>query len=96
MRYIAEIVGWDDKRELSIPKRGVLNRLIAALQPGEKELYDAATGQDSASINLLYVRRLQSVKTPFLVSSLIKTSDEQSLSDNRTRSGGWSYVRPIV
>ena len=95
VHYTAEIVGWDDKRQLPIPKRGVLNRLIAALQPGEKELYNAATGQESNSVNLLHIRRLQPIPTPFPVSRLIKT-DNEPLSDNRTRSGGWSYVQPIA
>src|SRR5947209_11385202 len=39
IHYATEIVGWDDKTQLSPAKRDVLNRVIAALQPGEKELY---------------------------------------------------------
>ena len=96
VRYTAEIVGWEDKRQLSNSKRDVLNRLIAALQPSEKELYNAATGQGTDSINLLYIRRLQPIPTPFPVSRLIKINDETPLSENRTRSGGWSYVQPIA
>ena len=96
VRYTAEIVGWEDKRQLSNSKRGVLNRLIAALQPSETGLDNAATGQGTDGINLLYIRRLQSIPTPFPVSRLIKINDEIPLSENRTRSGGWSYVQPIA
>lgn len=96
VRYSAEIVGWNDKRQLSISQRAVLNRIIAALQPGETGLYDAATGQDPESINLLFIRRLEPLNTPFPVGDLIKISDDEPLSDNRTRAGGWSYVKPVV
>jgi hypothetical protein len=35
VHYVAEIVGWDDKRNLSEKKRRVVNRLICTLQPRE-------------------------------------------------------------
>jgi hypothetical protein len=92
IHYQAEIVGWDDKRTLSKESKEVINRLIAALQPGERELYNAAKGGTGESVNLLYVRRLQKISAPFSVAQLRKTSDGEPLSTARTTSGGWSYV----
>jgi 5-methylcytosine-specific restriction protein A len=90
--YQAEIVGWEDKRKLSQTKRDVLNRVIGALQPGEEGgLYNAAK-EGKESVNLLYIRRLQKLDIPFRVSELTKTSNNEPYSENRSQSGGWSYV----
>jgi len=92
IRYQAEIVGWEDKRTLSSLKRTVLERVIKALQPGEGTIYDAAKGGSGESVNLLTIRRLQMLDKPFSVTELVKTSNSEPLSDNRSTSGGWSYV----
>jgi len=91
--HAAEIVGWDDKRELSVEKRNVLNRLLYCLQPGEGGLYDAARTDEGKSVNLLHIRRLSKLPSPFGVERLLKTSDGKPVSPNRSTSGGWSYVR---
>lgn len=96
VHYQAEIVGWRDKRELSKAHKPVINRLIAALQPNEKELYNAAKGGSGESVNLLYVRRLQKLSDPFSVAQLRKISDGSSLSTGRTTAGGWAYVEPSI
>ncbi|HEY9894658.1 MAG TPA: hypothetical protein V6D34_04475, partial [Candidatus Sericytochromatia bacterium] len=93
IRYQAEIVGWEDKQVLPEIKKQVINRLIATLQPGEKELYDAAKSGTGKSVNLLYIRRLQKVRSPFSVEQLRKESDGKPLSPARTTSGGWSPVK---
>ena len=93
VHYIAEIVGWDDKRQISPEKKNVLNRVIWALQPKETGLYDASRVEGKPSVNLLHVRRLRKVDPPFPVSRLIKTTDGQSVSLGRTTAGGWVYVR---
>lgn len=90
--YQADIVGWEDKRVLPETKKQVINRLIATLQPGDKELYDASKGGTGESVNLLYIRRLEKVSVPFSVAQLRKVSDGEPLSTARTTSGGWSYV----
>lgn len=95
VRYAAEIVGWDDKRELPPQKRNVLNRLLYCLQPGEGGLYDAARTDEGKSVNLLHIRRLRRLPSPFGVERLIKTSDGKPVSPNRSTSGGWSYVRTV-
>ncbi len=93
VRYEGEIVGWDDKRTLSPGKRHVLSRLIYCLQPTEGGVYDASRSSAGKSVNLLHVRRLSKLKSPFRVDRLVKISDGRPVSANRTTSGGWSYVR---
>ena len=90
--YTAEIVGWNDKRTLTKSKRRILNEIIAALQPGEGDLYNLSKTQDGESVNLLFVRRLERVAVPFSVAELKKTSNGEPLSTARTTAGGWSYV----
>lgn len=93
VRYTAEIVGWDDKRRLpGTPRHRVLNRLICTLQPNEGGLYNLSTTEDGESVNLLHIRRLRELRTPFSVSQLVKT-DGDSVSDQRATSGGWAYIR---
>ena len=91
--YKAEIVGWDDKRKLPKRKRGILNEIIAALQPGEGDLYNLSKIEGGESVNLLYIRRLKRIVAPFSVEQLEKTSDGEPLSTARTTAGGWSYVK---
>jgi len=91
--YKAEIVGWDDKRKLPKRKRGILNEIIAALQPGEGDLYNSSKIEGGESVNLLYIRRLKRIVAPFSVEQLEKTSDGEPLSTARTTAGGWSYVK---
>jgi hypothetical protein len=93
VHYTAEIVGWDDKRHLDEQKRRVLNRLIWTLQPNEGGLYDAARGEGGESVNLLHVRRVRRLRTPFSVSRLVNAGDGQPVSDRRTTAGGWVYVK---
>ena len=91
--YAAEIVGWDDKRELTYARRRVISRLIWTLQPNEGGLYDAAKSEDGQSVNLLHIRRLRELDPPFPVSRLLKTNDQQPVSEGRSRAGGWAYVQ---
>ena len=93
VHYTAEIVGWDDKREIPHAKRKVLNRVIATLQPNESGLYDASRVEGKPSVNLLHIRRLRRVDPPVSVSRLIKTVDGKPVSPGRTTAGGWAYVK---
>lgn len=92
IHYMAEIVGWDDKRTLSGDRQRVLNRLVYTLQPDEGGLYDASGAVTGESVNLIHVRRARRIRTPFSVSQLVNVTDGQRLSDKRTTSGGWVYV----
>ena len=93
VHYVAEIVGWDDKRTLSEEKRNVLNRLIWTLQPDEEDLNDASRVEGKPSVNLLHIRRLHNITTTFSVTELTKTSDNMPVSPDRKTAGGWGYVR---
>lgn len=91
--YSAEIVGWDDKTQLSREKWRVINRLIVTLQPNETGLYDASKSADGQSVNLLHVRRLAKLPRAFGVSRLVNATDGSPVSDKRSTAGGWVYVR---
>src|SRR5262249_42398173 len=93
VRYAAEVVGWDDKRDLSAEKRLVLSRLIRMLQPKEGGLYDASRAEGGRSVNLLHVRRLRKLPKPFSVGDLRNAGDGSPVSDKRSTAGGWVYVK---
>jgi 5-methylcytosine-specific restriction protein A len=92
VHYIAEIIGWDDKRELGWAKLHALNRVIYPLQPTEEGVYLKAKPEGPDCVNLLYVRRLRKLSKPFSVDQLTVTSTGQPHSTGRSTSGGWSYV----
>ena len=90
--YTAEIVGWEDKTEVSQARRDEVESILASKQPSEGGLYgEPETG--IKSLNLLSIRRLTKFDPPFSVAELVKLSDGNPLSTNRSRAGGWSYVR---
>ena len=91
--YAADIVGWENKLTMSESIRQEVDAIIRRYQPGEDGLYDASATPGSPSLNLLYVRRMVKLEAPFSAAQLIKTSDGKPLSTNRSRSGGYSYVR---
>ncbi|MEP7120665.1 MAG: hypothetical protein ABJE95_07145 [Byssovorax sp.] len=91
--YVAEIVGWDDKRAMAPRKWHMISRLIWILQPKEGGLYNASHAEGKESVNLLHVRRLRKLATRVSVTKLMNVGDGQPLSDGRTTSGGWIYVK---
>ena len=91
--YAVEIVGWEDKTEMSDERHQLIESIINLLQPEEGGLYDMVDEPGESSVNLLHVRRMFEFNEPFSVSRLVKISDGQPLSTNRTRGGGHSYVR---
>ena len=91
--YVAEIVGWEDKTEMSDERHELIDSLIKLLQPKETGLYNMVNDPQESSVNLLHVRRMLKVPKPIPVSQLVKISDGQPLAMNRTRGGGHSYVR---
>ena len=66
--YVVEIVGWEDKTEMSAERHQLIESIINLLQPEEGGLTTSATLD--ASVNLLHVRRM--VKVPIPVSQLVK------------------------
>ncbi len=91
--YVTEIVGWEDKTEMSDERHELIESIINLLQPEEGGLYDMIDDPGASSVNLLHVRRMLKVPKPIPVSRLFKISDGQLLASNRTRGGGHSYVR---
>ena len=93
VHYQAEIVCWEDKRIMPDARKDIINPLIAALQPGDKGLYNAAKSGTGESVNLLHIRWLQKLDTSFTVAQLEKVRDGEPLSTARTQGGEWSYVK---
>jgi hypothetical protein len=84
--YTAEIVKWEDKRELSESRRQTILRDLKKFQPNECE--DLSKGK---AANLITIRNLRSLETLPPTSFLIKKSDGFPLK-KRNRAGGWSEV----
>jgi hypothetical protein len=92
VRYVGEIVGWEDKRELAGWKLNTINRVIYALQPYEGGVYGLREPDRPDMVNLLCIRRMRKLSKPFSVAELIKAGSQEPLSTGRTQAGGWSYV----
>jgi 5-methylcytosine-specific restriction enzyme A len=92
--YYAEIIGWEDKRELSKDQKRLeeLNEKIRKLQKNERRIYMDAKGNEC--VNLITIRNLKKLENPLPIEILIKTSDGQPLKE-RSQGGGWSTVEPI-
>ena len=93
VHYKAEVVGWENKSELDELRLNKLNQHIEQYQPGEGSIY-LTNDNGEPCTNLIWVHRLEKLKTPIHVSNFIKISDNKALKE-RTRAGGWSYVNPI-
>jgi hypothetical protein len=98
VRYVARIVGWDDKtvlpQDLGSGRARAIQRLIWALQPREGGLHNAAGGT-KPSVNLLHVWRLEQMPNGIPVTELVNTKDGQRLAGGRESSGSWVYVEMI-
>ena len=89
----ADIVDWENRLTMNPARRQEIDDIIRQYQPGEDGLYDASATPGSPSLNLLHIRQMTKLEAPFSVAELIKVSDGEPLSTNRSRSGGYSYVR---
>ena len=92
--YTCEIVRWEDKRELKEYRIAQLNRTLSEFQPTEEGIYGLGEPGKPDMVNLLHVRRMKKLATPFSVSELRNIKDQQPLSTNRSRAGGWTYIVP--
>jgi len=95
--YIADIVGWDDKRELSndTGRLQQFNKQISKNQPIQAEVYFYSDDEKTKEcVNLIQVKNLRKLSLPFKVGNLIKVSDNTPHKP-RTQAGGWSPVHPI-
>ena len=92
--YQGEVVGWEDKEGITADRIQEIEAIFVQYQPTEQ-------GNDADGLgiprnpgrNLIHVRRMVKLEAPFSVGELIKLSDGKPLSTNRTRAGGYSYVR---
>ena len=90
--YIADIVGWENKSELSQESLALLNEHIKEFQPEEGQIYFEVKGKKC--INLISIVNLKKITNQLSTANLIKESDGKPLKP-RTRSGGWSYVQAL-
>jgi hypothetical protein len=90
--YVCEIVGWENKSKLSQPRREELELILDRYQPKEGGLYGLDEPGKRPMVNLLHVRRMHQLGSPFSVAKLLNIKDKRPLSTRRTRAGGWVYV----
>ncbi|MCK4676767.1 MAG: HNH endonuclease [Bacteroidales bacterium] len=88
--YIADIVGWEDKKEIAAKRITELNEYILKYQPGEKEIY-LKTDKGIYYKNLISIINLKRIPNRFSILNLIKKSDNTPYKP-RSRAGGWGYV----
>jgi len=95
--YVAEIVGWTNKRDL-IGNKETLNKYnqqIKTTQPIQEEVYFYSDKEQSKEcVNLIFVKNIKKLTHPLSTSYLTKKSDNLPLKP-RTRSGGWSSVQLV-
>lgn len=90
--YTAEIIGWEDKRELSPARRQRVGQYLEQYQAKELDLFlGRKEGIGDKPVNLLTIRELKRLEVPFPTSWLRKKSDGLPLK-KRTTAGGWSEV----
>lgn len=92
--YTAEIIGWEDKRELSAQRRKEVRAYLQKYQPNEISLFEGVEEVGKAAVNLVTIQNLQKLDSLYATNILKKASDELPLK-KRTRSGGWSYVYDV-
>lgn len=92
--YTAEVVGWEDKRELSERRRKEVAALLEQNQPGESDYFVSFDKTPNKAVNLVTIRSLQPLDTLYSTSILRKVSDGLPLK-KRSRAGGWSKVYDI-
>lgn len=90
--YMADIVGWENKKEIHAERLKALNAHILKHQPSEKEIYMTINGKDC--VNLITIKNMRKIANPFSVSNLVKLADGSPVKA-RTRAGGWSYVHTL-
>lgn len=90
--YVADIVGWENKAELSQERLAILNEHITEFQPREGWIYFEVRGKKCA--NLISIVNLKKITNQLSTANLIKESDGKPLK-RRSRSGGWSYVQAL-
>ena len=89
--YTAEIVKWEDKRELSESRRQTVLDYLETYQSKECALFRGTKLGDGKAVNLITVRNLRLLSIWPPAALLTKKSDGLPLKE-RKRAGGWSEV----
>jgi len=95
--YVAEIVGWENKRELPQNSKRFkqLNEQIGKNQPIQKHVYFYSDDEHTKEcVNLIEIKHLRKLTIPLPVGTLIKISDGTPYKP-RTQAGGWSTVEEV-
>jgi len=93
--YVAEIIGWENKKNIGEQKLSKYNEQIAKSQPIQERVYFYSDKEEKREcINLIFIKSLVKLTNNIPTSILVKTSDELPLR-TRTRAGGWSVVESI-
>jgi len=88
--YKADIVGWEDKTELSEQRIMLLNDHISKHQTNEENIY-LINDKGEKYKNLISIRNLKKLPNNYHTSILKKVSDGTPLKP-RTQAGGWAFV----
>jgi len=95
IEYTADIIQWEDKRELFSSNTNRVNELNKHLDKYQKStggLYKYSNAQETSEcVNLISIKNLKKLTIPFASSMLIKVSDDTPYK-KRTQPGGWSEV----
>jgi predicted HNH restriction endonuclease len=91
--YMADIVGWENKQELSPERLDELNRHIKEHQPNEAEIY-LINDNGKKCVNLISVINLKKLPSQLSVENLVKVNNDEPLRP-RTQAGGWAYVNEL-
>jgi 5-methylcytosine-specific restriction protein A len=82
LSYTAEIIGWEDKRELSAKRKKEVTAYLRKWQEGERSF---------EGVNLITIQDLTKLKSRISTGALTKTSNDLPLKE-RKQAGGWSEV----
>lgn len=85
--YVADIVGWEYKKDLSEFRLNELNNHIKEYQPGEKEVY-------AKGVNPIAIKNLRRFTYPIPKALFLKIDDNTPYA-GRPLSGGYGYVHPL-
>lgn len=92
--YTADIVGWEDTREMSNARYEEVLAHLNGCQSGEVALFEGRGKTGKRPTNLITIQNLRRLETPFPVGLLIKVKSGQPYRE-RSQPGGWSEVHDV-
>lgn len=88
VHYVADIVGWENKNNLSDDRLAELNQHMQEFQKGEPGIYF------DKGVNLIAIKNLRRLLLPIPKSNCIKIEDDKPFL-GRSQPGGFGYVYPV-